>query len=234
VPPHRVLVTGNPVIDALQWVAALPPTHEASDLLQRVGINAHARAWNTIPSMVRHAPKAHGSTVLLLVTAHRRENFGAPLEAICAALRAIAESYDGSVRIVYPVHPNPHVWEPVHRLLGNVPHITLTPPLEYLPFIHLMKHAALVLTDSGGLQEEAPSLGKPVLVLRAVTERPEGVEAGTVRVVGVDQDSIVTETVRLLEDRVAYDAMAMAVNPYGDGKASERIVQALLGTETSA
>jgi UDP-N-acetylglucosamine 2-epimerase (non-hydrolysing) len=232
VPSRRVLVTGNPVIDALQWVAALPSTHEASDLLQRVGIDARAGAWHTTPNMGRHALKAHAWPALLLVTAHRRENFGAPLEQICAALRAIAGSYDGSVRIIYPVHPNPNVWEPVHRMLGNVPHITLTPPLEYLPLIHLMKHAALVLTDSGGLQEEAPSLAKPVLVLRAVTERPEGVEAGAVRVVGVEQESIVTETVRLLEDRGAYDAMAMAVNPYGDGKASERIAQALLGTET--
>jgi UDP-N-acetylglucosamine 2-epimerase (non-hydrolysing) len=232
VPPQRVLVTGNPVIDALQWVAALPPTHDVDDLLQRVGIDARTGMWHTTPSMARHAPKAHGSPVLLLVTAHRRENFGAPLEQICAALREISGSYDGFVRIVYPVHPNPNVWEPVHRMLGNVPHITLTPPLEYLPLIHLMKRTALVLTDSGGLQEEAPSLGKPVLVLRAVTERPEGVEAGTVRVIGVKRESIVAETVRLLEDRGAYDAMAMAVNPYGDGKASERIVRALLGTET--
>jgi UDP-N-acetylglucosamine 2-epimerase len=233
VPPHQILVTGNPVIDALQWVAALPPTHDVDDLLQRVGIYARVGAGNTTPSMARHALKAHASPVLVLVTAHRRENFGAPLEQICAALRTIAERYDGAVRIVYPVHPNPHVWEPVHRLLGHVPHITLTPPLEYLPLIHLMKRAALVLTDSGGLQEEAPSLGKPVLVLRAVTERPEGVDAGAVRVIGVERDSIVAETVHLLEDRDAYDVMAMAVNPYGDGKASERIVRALLDTDTS-
>ena len=174
---------------------------------------------------------------LILVTAHRRENFGAPLENIYLALRDIAARYacpersrrNGRVRIVYPVHLNPNVWEPVHRLLGDFPGITLTPPLDYLPLVHLMKRSYLVLTDSGGIQEEAPGLGKPVLVLREVTERPEAVEAGTVRVVGTDRERIVAEAVRLLENADAYAQMAQAVNPYGDGHAAERIVAALLG-----
>lgn len=163
------------------------------------------------------------------MTAHRRENFGQPLENICLALRDIAVRYDGKVRIVYPVHLNPNVWEPVHRLLGDVPNITLTLPLDYLPLVHLMKRSYLVLTDSGGIQEEAPGLGVPVLVLREVTERPEAVEAGTVRVVGTDRERIVAEAMQLLEDDDAYEQMAQAVNPYGDGHAAERIVAALLG-----
>ena len=133
------------------------------------------------------------------------------------------------MRIVYPVHLNPNVWEPVHRLLEDVPNITLTPPLDYLPMVHLMKHAYLVLTDSGGIQEEAPGLGVPVLVLREVTERPEAVEAGTVRMVGTDSERIVAEACRLLDDPAEHERMARAVNPYGDGRASQRIVAGLLG-----
>lgn len=163
------------------------------------------------------------------MTAHRRENFGVPLENICWALREIATRYNGQVHIVYPVHLNPNVWGPVHRLLDGVPNITLTPPLDYLPMVHLMKRSYLVLTDSGGIQEEAPGLGKPVLVLREVTERPEAVEAGTVRVIGTGRERIVAEVVRLLEDPLAYRQMAQAVNPYGDGQAAQRIVSALLG-----
>ena len=132
------------------------------------------------------------------------------------------------MRVLYAVHLNPNVWDPVHRLLGGHPHILLTPPLDYLATVHLVKGAALVLTDSGGLQEEAPSLGKPVLVLREVTERPEGVEAGTARIIGATRGHIVAEAVRLLDDPAAYAAMCTAVNPYGDGKASGRIVRALL------
>jgi UDP-N-acetylglucosamine 2-epimerase (non-hydrolysing) len=167
----------------------------------------------------------------LFVTAHRRENFGPPLEDICLALRDIAVRYDGQLHVLYAVHRNPNVWNPVHQLLGSLENVTLTPPLDYLSTVHLLKHAYLVLTDSGGLQEEAPSLGKPVLVLRKVTERPEGVVAGTARVVGVERKSIVRETTRLLEDNHAYAAMAKAVNPYGDGKASQRIVHALLNAD---
>jgi len=166
------------------------------------------------------------------VTCHRRESFGEPFEGICRALAEIARRYP-DVHLVYPVHLNPHVREPAHRWQEGLPNISLIPPLDYLPFVHLMKRAYLILTDSGGIQEEAPSLGKPVLVLREVTERPEGVEAGTVQVVGVEREAIVRETVRLLEDGHAYEAMASAVNPYGDGRASERIVQALLDFEAA-
>jgi len=206
VPAAQIEVTGNPVIDALHWVAERPFD------LSTLGIPA----------------LDDPSVRLILVTAHRRENFGAPLEHICAALRELAEHYGGAVHLVYPVHMNPNVQEPVYRLLSDVPHITLLPPLDYLPLVHLLKHAHLVLTDSGGLQEEAPGLGVPVLVLREKTERPEGVQAGTVKLVGTDTERIVREARRLLDDPAAHAAMAQAVNPYGDGHAAERIVQAIL------
>jgi len=213
VPENHIIITGNPVIDALQYVASLPPTDEINQLFSQIGLTLN-------PSTEQ--PR------LILVTAHRRENFGAPLENICHALRQLAEHYGNSIRIVYPVHLNPNVQEPVYRLLGNIPNIVLLPPLDYLPFVQLMKRATLILTDSGGLQEEAPGLGVPVLVLRGVTERPEGVQAGTVRLVGTDTRAIVAEAQRLLDDPAAYQQMAQAVNPYGDGHASERIVAALL------
>lgn len=208
IPDAAVYVTGNPVIDALQWVAQLPYDPAGGPL---AGVPWERR--------------------LILVTSHRRENFGWPLEQICLALRDIAGQYHGQVHIVYPVHLNPNVQEPVYRLLGDVPHITLTPPLDYLPLVYLMKHSTLVLTDSGGIQEEAPGLGKPVLVLREVTERPEAVEAGTVRIVGADRERIVAQARRLLDSPQAYENMARAVNPYGDGLAARRIVAALLGEE---
>ena len=208
VPDAQIVVTGNPVVDALRWVAALP--FDVSTL-GIPGLNGD-----------------RGGARVVLVTAHRRENLGRPLEQICLALRDLASRYDGALRIVYPVHRNPNVWGPVHNLLDGVPGITLTPPLDYLPLVHLMRQAYLVLTDSGGIQEEAPGLGKPVLVLREVTERPEGVAAGTVRLVGTQRGRIVAEVVRLLEDRQEYLRMAQAVNPYGDGHAAERIVEALL------
>ena len=205
VPPDAVCVTGNPVIDALHWVVARP---------------APAAAGALVPAGV--------SARTILVTIHRRENFGRPLEQVCQALRVLAERYAGAVRLVLPVHLNPKVQGPVRRLLGGVPHITLTSPLDYLTLAHVLKRCALVLTDSGGLQEEAPGLGVPVLVLRDVTERPEGLEAGTARLVGTDADRIVAEVTRLLDNRAAYDQMARAANPYGDGAAAGRIVQALL------
>lgn len=213
IPAEKIIVTGNPVIDALHIVADLPPSEEFSSLVRKVGLP--------------EKPTQDGPR-LVLVTAHRRENFGAPLERICAALRWLAESYGDSLRIIYPVHLNPYVQEPVYRLLGNIPNILLTPPLDYLPMVHIMKRARLVLTDSGGLQEEAPGLGVPVLVMREVTERPEGIAAGTVRLVGTDTDKILNESKKLLDDDEAHEAMARAVNPYGDGHAAERIVQALL------
>jgi UDP-N-acetylglucosamine 2-epimerase (non-hydrolysing) len=154
------------------------------------------------------------------------------LEHICLALNELAQIYKDGIRIVYPVHLNPNVQEPVYRILGNTPNIVLLQPLDYLPMIHLMRHASVVLTDSGGLQEEAPSFGVPVLVMRAVTERPEGIQAGTVRLVGTDHDEIITQVRRLLDDPLAYAAMAQAINPYGDGKAAMRIVNALLATKS--
>jgi len=221
VPTASIHVTGNPVIDALQSVAAMPPTPEVTALLERVGLPAQAQ------------PEGRSYPRLVLITAHRRENFGEPLEQICAAIKELAEIYGDSLHLVYPVHLNPHVQEPVHRLLGNVPNVTLLPPLDYLPMVHLMKRAHLVLTDSGGLQEEAPGLGVPVLVLRAVTERPEGVQAGTVRLVGTRAHRIVNEVCALLDDPHAHAVMAQAANPYGDGKAAGRIVQAILDADPS-
>lgn len=213
VPAQNIVVTGNPVIDALQQISALSPSPEVLNLYEKLGLSEHSSTSD---------PR------LILVTAHRRENFGQPLENICYALRQLVEIYGNSIHIVYPVHLNPHVQEPVYRLLGNIPQITLLPPLDYLPLVHLLKRATLVLTDSGGIQEEAPGLGVPVLVLRRVTERPEGIQAGTVRLVGTDQEVILTESRRLLDDPQAYAAMAQAVNPYGDGHASGRIVKAIL------
>ncbi len=208
VPDAAIMVTGNSVIDALQWVAQQPVDPDAFP----VGL----------PEI------EHSATRLILVTAHRRENFGSPLEQICLALRDIATAYGDQVHLVYPVHPNPNVLGPVRARLGDLPNVSLTPPLDYLPMVHLLKQATLVLTDSGGLQEEAPGFAKPVLVLRAVTERPEGVEAGTVKLVGTDRKRIFDETRLLLDDPEAYARMAKAANPYGDGHAAERIVQALL------
>jgi UDP-N-acetylglucosamine 2-epimerase (non-hydrolysing) len=212
IPAERIVVTGNPVIDALQYVARQSPDEQTISLIRQIGLAEPGLA----------GPR------LVFVTAHRRENFGEPLEAICAALCTLSEIYGDDIRIVYPVHLNPNVQEPVYRLLKNVPNIFLLPPLDYLPMVHLMKRATVVLTDSGGLQEEAPSLGVPVLVMRQVTERPEGVEAGTVRLVGTDDALIVRESRRLLDDPQAHAAMASAINPYGDGHAAQYIVDALL------
>ena len=205
-------VTGNTVIDALQFVAEQDAPKEILELLGKLGIDK--------------STKSSTSRRLLLVTAHRRESFGEPLENICKALIDLANR--GDVEIVYPVHLNPNVQEPVMRLLKSVPHITLLPPLDYLPLVHLMKNAHLILTDSGGVQEEAPTFGIPTLVLRDVTERPEGVGAGVLKLVGTDRNKITSEANRLLDNPSAHEAMARAANPYGDGHAAERITQALL------
>jgi UDP-N-acetylglucosamine 2-epimerase (non-hydrolysing) len=206
VPDKQIVITGNPAIDALQWVVQQP--FDISSL--------------NIPTLQR----ADVRTVL--VTAHRRENFGQPLENICQAIKTLADYYGGEVHFVYPVHLNPNVQEPAYRLLGTQPNITLLPPLDYLPLVNVMKRATIVLTDSGGIQEEAPGLGVPTLVMRNTTERPEGVEAGTLKLVGTDPEVIVRESRRLLDDPEAHAAMAGAKNPYGDGHAAERIVQAIL------
>jgi UDP-N-acetylglucosamine 2-epimerase (non-hydrolysing) len=208
VPDWRIVVTGNPVIDALGQIVQRPVPVEARQILDRYQIGAQGRQ-------------------LVLVTAHRRENFGAPFEGICAGLRRLAEAYPDRLQLVYPVHLNPNIQEPANRLLAGVPNIALLSPLDYLPMVHLMKRAVLVLTDSGGIQEEATSLGIPTLVLREVTERPEGVTAGVLKLVGTDPEVILGEARRLLEDPVTYRAMASAQNPFGDGHAAERIVQAI-------
>lgn len=209
VPPEAIVVTGNTVIDALHWVAQQPATPEVDDYFKHAGLNGAG-------------PR------LILVTAHRRESFGAGMESIFLALRDLAEHYGDAVKFVYPVHLNPNVQAPARRILGAVPNICLTEPVDYLTLVHLLKRAALVLTDSGGIQEEAPGLGVPVLVLREVTERPEGVQAGTVRLVGPHRERIVAEARRLLDDAAEYERMARAVNPYGDGHAAERIAEALV------
>lgn len=206
IPVEAIAVTGNPVIDALQFVAEQPEPKEVTALLGKLLI---------------------GDRDLVLVTAHRRENFGRPLENICHALHELASR--GDVEIVYPVHLNPNVQEPVKRILGDVPHVTLLPPLDYLPLVHLQKRARIILTDSGGIQEEAPAFGVPVLVLREVTERPEGVAAGTLKLVGTETGQIVREARRLLDDPSAHREMAKAVNPFGDGHAAERIVKTIRG-----
>lgn len=209
VPAARIHVTGNTVIDALHY--AVRQLESDSHLQARV-----ARQFAFLDSGLK----------TILVTGHRRENFGAGFEAICAALASLAQRPD--VQIVYPVHLNPNVQEPVRRLLSSNPRIHLIEPLDYLPFVYLMTRSHLILTDSGGVQEEAPSLGKPVLVMRETTERPEAVTAGTVKLVGADRARITAEANRLLDDANAYNAMARALNPYGDGKAAQRIVDVLL------
>jgi UDP-N-acetylglucosamine 2-epimerase (non-hydrolysing) len=201
-PESGIYLTGNTVIDALFYTLK----------------NAQAK-----PLPIEVAPDQR----LILVTVHRRENFGEPLQDICRALAEIVTRHPDVVMVI-PVHPNPNVREVVHQTLGPLDRIQLIEPQEYEPFCRLMERATLILTDSGGVQEEAPSLSKPVLVLRDETERPEAVEMGTVKLVGPHYDRIVSETHALLTDPAAYQAMAQAANPYGDGKASERIRQALL------
>ncbi len=199
--PDQVQVTGNTGIDAVLWVRDHLKPHSA-------------------------LPQLDPSKKTIAVTAHRRESFGEGFERICRALSQLSERDD--VQLVYPVHPNPNVQVPVRRWLENRPNIFLIPPLDYMPFVDLMQRSYLLITDSGGVQEEAPSLGKPVLVLREKTERPEAVKAGTVRLVGTDVDRILSEAVRLLEDAEAYRAMSRIHNPYGDGHACERIEARLL------
>ena len=210
VQPEQITVTGNTVIDALLWVKK----KIEQDALLRTELDSHY-------------PFLDPAKRLILVTGHRRESFGGGFERICQALRQIAVEH-AEVQIVYPVHLNPKVREPVVRLLQGVENIYLLAPQEYLSFVYLMMRSCLILTDSGGIQEEAPSLGKPVLVMREVTERPEAVDAGTVKLVGTDVDLIVRTVEMLLADESAYQAMSLAHNPYGDGRACERIAKRLI------
>lgn len=203
IPADSIYVTGNTVIDALQWTVAQPYT-------LKLGL-----------------PLDNSGERLILVTAHRRESFGPDFESICHALRQIVEQ-NRDVRLIYPVHLNPNVQEPVRRILGRVDRVHLIDPLPYPDTAHLMAKSTLVITDSGGIQEEAPALGKPVLVMRRTTERPEAVEAGTAKLVGTRTEVIVSAAEELLHNPAAYAAMANAVSPYGDGKAAERIADILL------
>lgn len=206
--PEHIHVTGNTVIDALLYVN--------SKIEADAGLSAR---------FAEQFSQLDESKKLILVTGHRRESFGQGFENICQALAKLAERDD--VQVLYPVHLNPNVQEPVKRILGNNPRVLLIPPQDYLPFVYLMSRAHIILTDSGGIQEEAPSLGKPVLVMRDTTERPEAVEAGTVVLVGSELDNIVTETERLLDDNGLYERMSVAHNPYGDGQSCRRIIEAL-------
>jgi UDP-N-acetylglucosamine 2-epimerase (non-hydrolysing) len=228
IPSERILVTGNTVIDALHYVVERPPTPEVEALYQRLDL-CESYQQTSFEKKVQINQRR-----LVVVTAHRRENFGPPFEQICFALRELAEFYGDQIHIVYPVHLNPNVQEPVNRLLKEIANVTLLPPLDYLPMMHLLKRADLLLTDSGGLQEEAPSLGIPVLVLREVTERPEGVQAGTVRLVGTDKQRIVSESRRILDNPEEHMVMARAVNPYGDGQAAGRIVNGILSSKAQS
>ena len=206
---EAIEVTGNTVVDALFMERSRQQEPSIRAAIEDSLSVAIAPDWALRP--------------FVLITGHRRESFGEGFEQICRAIRALALRYP-EFRFVYPVHLNPNVQRPVNRLLSDVANIALIPPQGYRNFVALMSQCKLILTDSGGVQEEAPSLGKPVLVMRDTTERPEGIEAGTARLVGASESSIVQNTIRLLDDSLAYDAMANAVNPYGDGHAAERIV----------
>ncbi|MEP4891411.1 MAG: UDP-N-acetylglucosamine 2-epimerase (non-hydrolyzing) [Aliiglaciecola sp.] len=204
-----VFVTGNTVIDALIQVESKIATDDSLN--------------NELASRFEFLDE---NKKLILVTGHRRESFGDGFENICRALKTLAEQED--VQVLYPVHLNPNVQEPVNRLLANTPDVFLIDPQDYLPFVYLMSRAHIILTDSGGVQEEAPSIGKPVLVMRNTTERPEAVEAGTVKLVGTDYDKIIENAFSLLNDEEAYQAMSFAHNPYGDGKACQRIANLII------
>ncbi|WP_419569539.1 non-hydrolyzing UDP-N-acetylglucosamine 2-epimerase [Rheinheimera sp.] len=207
--PAGIVVTGNTVIDALHQVVAK--------------IDADAAL---VQKYQQQFPYGLNGRRLILVTGHRRESFGSGFENICAALKQIAEQFPDA-DVLYPVHLNPNVREPVFRLLSDTPNVHLIEPQDYLPFVYLMSRSYLVLTDSGGIQEEAPSLGKPVLVMRDTTERPEAVAAGTVKLVGTDTEVIVAEVRKLMTDQSYYEQMSFAHNPYGDGQACARIVEAI-------
>ena len=216
VPEDTITVTGNTVIDALQWV--VNKIENSNELKNNIYTTLKQAGLDTAALDNRY----------VLVTGHRRENFGSGFESICQALQDLATA-NPITHFIYPVHLNPNVQEPVKRLLGGLNNVHLIKPLGYEPFVYLMQQAYLVLTDSGGVQEEAPGLGKPVLVMRDTTERPEAIEAGTVKLVGTDAELIVSEVQELLDDTQIYQRMSAAHNPYGDGKASKRIVDFIKG-----
>ena len=220
VPAERIWVTGNTVIDALLMVNSM--------VAQRT-----EEQWAQIFSAELYLKIMNPSRCLVLVTGHRRENFGQGFRDLCSAIRDLAERHS-DWDFVYPVHLNPNVRVPVFDILGSLSNVALIEPLDYPPFVWLMAQADLILTDSGGIQEEAPSLGIPVLVMRTVTERPEAVEAGRVRLVGTEPGRIIAGVEELLTNRVAYERMLLAKNPYGDGKAAGRIVDVLTGSDVTA
>jgi UDP-N-acetylglucosamine 2-epimerase (non-hydrolysing) len=205
----RISITGNPVVDALYEILKRAPGKSTEEMLRDLKVLS-------------------GERRLVLVTAHRRENFGSPLENICQALRMLAEQYEDQIQLVYPVHLNPNVQEPVYRTLDGIENITLLPPQPYLSMVHLLKSASLVLTDSGGIQEEATALQIPTLVMRQVTERPEGIEAGILKLVGTDRQRIVDTANEYLQIPQATSRLSNKPNPFGDGHAAQRIVDALL------
>lgn len=207
--PARVFVTGNTVVDALQAVSA------------RIDADAGLRL-----ALERRFPFLAAGRQMLLVTGHRRENFGPPFLSLCESIRDLARAFP--IEVVYPVHLNPNVQAPVRQVLDGIDNVHLIPPQDYLPFVYLMKRSHVILTDSGGIQEEGPSLGKPVFVMRNVTERPEAVTAGTVKLVGTDRERIFESVAEVLRDSVLYNGMSRAHNPYGDGKACSRIADIVL------
>jgi UDP-N-acetylglucosamine 2-epimerase (non-hydrolysing) len=209
VPPDHITVTGNTVIDALQEIVGR--------LDRDGGLSAQ---------LAGQFPFLDAAKRLILITGHRRENFGDGMTRVCRAIATLSRR--GDVQLVYPLHPNPNITGPVRSMLSGIPNVHLIQPLEYLPFVFMMRRAHLILTDSGGVQEEAPSLGKPVLVMRDTTERPEAVAAGAVILVGTDDARIVAEVNRLLDDPSAYSTMSQVRNPYGDGKACARILEVLM------
>ncbi len=218
---EKIIVTGNTVIDALYWVVdKIKNTPELNDDLKNV---LEAAGYNV--------DRLNSGKKLVLITGHRRENFGDGFISMCKAIKALTKKYP-DVDFVYPMHLNPNVRKPIHEVFGEnlegLGNMFFIEPLEYLSFVFLMEKSHIVLTDSGGIQEEAPGLGKPVLVMRDTTERPEALEAGTVKLVGTDYDKIVNEVSALLDNQAHYDAMSKAVNPYGDGMACKRIIASLI------
>jgi len=213
---ENIIITGNTVIDAL--FLALEKVNQDENLEQQI--------INQINSQINNSEFSILHSQFVIITGHRRENFGEGFINICEAIKDLAIKYP-EVNFIYPVHLNPNVRKPVNEILSKLDNVFLIEPLDYLPFIYLMSKSYLILTDSGGIQEEAPSLGKPVLVMRNTTERPEAVEAGTVKLVGTDKEKIIKEVSKLIEDKNEYDKISKAINPYGDGKASQKIIKFL-------